>query len=132
MLRGLDVAGPAAGFEVFLGRVPSPKSKAGRARPPLDASPFQPVSRDFAFVVAADLPAESLVRAAQAADKALIADISVFDVFEGEALGAGRKSVAISVTLQPRQATLTDTEIDAVAAKIVANVEKRTGGVLRG
>ena len=132
VLRGLDVDGPAVGFEVFLGRVPLPKSKVGRSRPPLDAPPFQPVSRDFAFVVAADLPADSVVRAAQAAEKALIADVTVFDVFEGEAVGAGRKSVAISVTLQPRQATLTDAEIDAVAAKIVANVAKRTGGVLRG
>jgi phenylalanyl-tRNA synthetase beta chain len=132
VLRGLDVDGPAVGFEVFLGRVPLPKAKAGRARPPLDASPFQQVSRDFAFVVAADTPADAVVRAAQSADKALIAQVAVFDVFEGAALGAGRKSVAISVTLQPRQATLTDAEIEAVAAKIVANVEKRTGGTLRG
>ncbi len=132
VLRGLDVDGPAVGFEVFLGRVPLPKAKTGRARPPLDASPFQPVSRDFAFVVAADVPAESVVRAAQSAEKGLITDVTVFDVFEGEALGVGRKSVAISVTLQPRQATMTDAEIDAVAAKIVANVEKRAGGVLRG
>jgi phenylalanyl-tRNA synthetase beta chain len=132
VLRGLDVDGPVAGFEVFLGRVPLPKSKTGRARPPLDASPFQSVSRDFAFVVAGDILADSVVRAAQAADKALITDVAVFDVFEGEALGAGRKSVAISVTLQPRQATLTDAEIEAVAGKIVANVEKRAGGTLRG
>ena len=131
VLRGLDVGGPAVGFEVFLGRVPQAKSKGGRARPPLDVSAFQAVTRDFAFVVAAGQPADAVVRAAQSADKVLIADVSVFDVFEGEALGAGRKSVAISVTLQPREATLTDAEIDAVAAKIVANVAKRTGATLR-
>ena len=132
VLRNLDVAGPAVGFEVFLGRVPPARAKSGRARPPLDASPFQPVTRDFAFVVAADQPADAIVRAALAADKSLITDAAVFDVFEGAALGAGRKSVAISVTLQPRAATLTDAEIDAVAAKIVANVGKRTGATLRG
>jgi phenylalanyl-tRNA synthetase beta chain len=131
-LRGLDVAGPAAGFEVFLARVPLPKSKGSRARPPLDVSAFQAVTRDFAFVVAADQPADAVVRAAQSADRTLVTDVSVFDVFAGEALGAGRKSVAISVTLQPRTATLTDAEIDAVAAKIVANVAKRAGGTLRG
>lgn len=125
-------AGPAVGFEVYLGGVPLPKARGSRARPPLDASAFQAVTRDFAFVVAADQPADAVVRAAQSADKALITDVSVFDVYAGEALGPGRKSVAISVTLQPRKATLTDAEIDAVAAKIVANVEKRTGGTLRG
>jgi phenylalanyl-tRNA synthetase beta chain len=132
VLRALDVSGPAVGFEVFLGRVPPARAKSGRARPPLDASPLQPVTRDFAFVVAADQPADAIVRAALAADKSLIVDAAVFDVFEGAALGAGRKSVAISVILQPRTATLTDAEIDAVAAKIVANVGKRTGATLRG
>ncbi len=132
VLRSLDMDGPAVGFEVFIGRVPAAKSKGGRARPPLDASALQAVTRDFAFVLDAGRPADDVVRAAMAAEKGMITDVSVFDVFEGEALGAGRKSVAVSVTLQPRDSTLTEAEIDAIAAKIVANVEKRTGATLRG
>jgi phenylalanyl-tRNA synthetase beta chain len=120
------------GFEVYLDRIPQPKAKGGRTRPPLHASAFQPVARDFAFVVDADVPATKLVRAALGADKSLVAEVGVFDVFDGESLGAGRKSVAISVTLQPTERTLTDAEIDTVSDKIVASVEKQTGGTLRG
>ena len=132
VLRQLDTDGPAAGFEVYLDRIPQPKAKGGRTRPPLHASAFQPVARDFAFMVDADVPATKLVRAALGADKNLVAEVGVFDVFDGESLGAGRKSVAISVTLQPTERTLTDAEIDAVSDKIVASVEKQTGGTLRG
>ena len=94
--------------------------------------PFQPVHRDFAFVVEADVAAGDIVRAAAGADKDLITDVSVFDVYEGEHVAAGQKSVAIAVTLQPVEATLTDDRIDAVATRITAEVQKRTGGVLRG
>ena len=136
-LRALDVAGPAVGFTVYLGNVPSPKAKKGKsggsaARPLLALSPFQPVSRDFAFVVDAGTAAGDIVRAAAGADKTLVSDVRVFDVYAGEHVGEGGKSVAIAVTLQPTDATLTDAQIDAVAKKIVAEVEKRTGGVLRG
>ncbi len=131
VLRAMDVAGPASGYEVFLDHVPTPKGKAGRTRPALKASPFQPVTRDFAFLVPNDVPSDDLVRAARGAEKSLIADVAVFDVFEGAALGDGVKSVAFSVTLQPISSTLTDAEIDAVAAKIRQNVEQRTGGRLR-
>ncbi len=131
VLREMDVAGPASGYEVFLDHVPTPKGKAGRTRPALKASPFQPVTRDFAFLVPNDVPSDDLVRAARGAEKSLIADVAVFDVFEGAALGDGVKSVAFSVTLQPTSSTLTDAEIDAVAAKIRQNVEQRTGGRLR-
>ena len=117
---------------MYLNRIPQPKSKGGRTRPALHASALQPVARDFAFVVGEDVPANKLVRAALVADKALVADVGVFDVFEGESLGAGQKSVALSVTLQPTERTLTDAEIDSVADKIIANVEKQTGGKLRG
>jgi len=89
------------------------------------------VTRDFAFVVDSGVEAETLVRAARGADKALITDVTVFDQFTGAAIGDGRKSLAIEITLQPRQRTLTDEEIDAVAAKVVAGVEKATGGTLR-
>jgi len=117
--------------EIDLDRLPRPRSKPGTARPLLKASPFQPIERDFAFVVASDTPSEKLVRAARGADKALIASVSVFDQFAGPALGAGKKSIAISVVLQPTDHTLSEAEIEAVAAKVVAAVNKATGGVLR-
>lgn len=132
VLRALGVKGPHTAFEVYLDAIPEPKKKDGRTRPLLEPSPFQPLERDFAFVVAADVPAEKLVRAAIGADKALVANATIFDVYTGEGVGEGKKSLALSVTLQPTGKTLTDEEIEAVAARIVANVEKQTGGVLRG
>jgi phenylalanyl-tRNA synthetase beta chain len=134
VLRELGVKGAAAAFELFLERIPLPKAKGKGAvstRPLLQASSYQPVERDFAFVVAADVPAEKLVRAAKGADKALIQSVSLFDVFEGGTLGAGRKSLAISVTLQAMDRTLTEQEIAAVSEKIVAAVAKSTGAELR-
>jgi phenylalanyl-tRNA synthetase beta chain len=130
VMKALDLKGPAVGFEIFLNRVPMPRSK-GTARPLLDASAFQPLARDFAFVVASDVSAEKLIKAAKQADKALITEVSIFDVFEGGSLGEGKKSVALSVTLQPREKTLTDAEIEGVSSKIVAAVNKATGGELR-
>jgi len=128
-----DLRGRVAAFEIFMEAIPQPKAKkgAGKTRPLLQVSPFQPVGRDFAFLVDAEVAADKLVRAAVGADKTLIAGAEVFDVYEGAEL-EGRKSVALSVTLQPTETTLTDKEIEAVAAKIVANVEKQTGGTLRG
>ena len=130
VMKALDLKGPAVGFEIFLDRVPMPRSK-GTARPLLDASSFQPLARDFAFVVASDVSAEKLIKAAKGADKALITEVAIFDVFEGGSLGEGKKSVALSVTLQPREKTLTDAEIEGVSAKVVAAVNKATGGELR-
>ncbi len=130
VLAAMDVAGPIAAFEIDLDAVPLPKA-ARIARSALDASQFQGVTRDFAFVVAGDVAAERIIRAAKGADKALVESVSVFDVFTGEAIGEGQKSVAIEVTLQPRDRTLTDEEIDKTSAAIVAAVEKATGGVLR-
>ena len=94
-------------------------------------SAFQPVSRDFAFIVDRNIRAGDIVRAAQSIDKKLITDVTVFDVYEGKGIEDGKKSIAIAVTLQPREKTLTDQEIEAVAAKIVAVVTKKTGGTLR-
>ena len=130
-LDALDAEGPLVAFEVILDRIPEPKAKATRAKPPLELSPFQPVVRDFAFVVDRAVKAANLVRAAQGADRKLIADVNVFDVYEGTGIDPGKKSLAITVTLQPRERTLTDEEIETVAGKIVAEVGKRTGGVLR-
>jgi phenylalanyl-tRNA synthetase beta chain len=131
-LEKLDAEGPLVAFEVILEKIPEPKTKATRAKPALDLSPFQPVERDFAFVVERGVKAADLVRAAQAADRKLIAGVSVFDLYEGAGIEQGKKSIAIAVTLQPRDKTMTDAEIEALSAKIVAEVSKRTGGVLRG
>ncbi|MGD1876463.1 MAG: phenylalanine--tRNA ligase subunit beta [Kiloniellaceae bacterium] len=131
VLRALELKAPAVAFEVFLDRVPLPRG-GKQKRSLLELSPFQPVSRDFAFLVDDDVPAEKVMRAARGADKALIADVALFDVYQGKGVEPGKKSLAIAVTLQPREATLTDQEIDAVAAKVVAQVTAATGGTLRG
>jgi phenylalanyl-tRNA synthetase beta chain len=130
VLTALRLKGPVVGFEVFLDAVPLPR-KAGRGRPPLKLSAFHPVERDFAFLVPADLPAENLLRAARGADKALIAEVRLFDLYSGTGLPEGRKSLAITVVLQPEGATLTEEQIEAVSQKIIAQVTKATGGELR-
>src|SRR4029077_15598345 len=130
-LDALDAEGPLMAFEVILERIPEPKAKPTRAKPALELSAFQPVTRDFAFVVERAVKAGDLVRAAQNVDRKLIASVTVFDVYEGKGIEPHKKSIAIAVTLQPREKTMTDEEIDAVAAKIVAEVSKRTGGGLR-
>ena len=130
-LEALDAEGPLVAFEVILERIPEGKVKATRAKPVLDLSAFQPVTRDFAFVVDRAVKAADIARAAQNVDRKLISGVSVFDVYEGQGIEAGKKSVAIAVTIQPRDKTMTDQEIDALGAKIVAEVSKRTGGVLR-
>jgi phenylalanyl-tRNA synthetase beta chain len=130
-LEALDAEGPLVAFEVILENIPQPKARATRARPVLELSPFQPVERDFAFVVDRTVKAADILRATQSVDRKLITNVTVFDVYEGEGIEPGKKSIAITVTLQPREKTMTDAEIDAVAAKIVAEVGKRTGGVLR-
>jgi len=130
-LEALDAEGPLMAFEVVLERIPEAKRKPTRAKPVLELSAFQPVSRDFAFIVDRAVKAGDLVRAAQGVDKKLITGVSVFDLYEGKGIDPGKKSLAIAVTIQPREKTMTDEEIDAVAAKIVAEVTKKTGGTLR-
>ncbi|HXP05333.1 MAG TPA: phenylalanine--tRNA ligase subunit beta [Stellaceae bacterium] len=129
ILAAFDVKGQAAGFEVFIEAVPLPR---GGRRPPLRLSVFQPVERDFAFVVDREVLAETLLRAARGVDRKLVSDIRLFDVYEGKGLAGGKKSLAIAVTLQPQEATLTDSEIEAFSTRLVAAVEKATGGTLRG
>jgi phenylalanyl-tRNA synthetase beta chain len=130
-LEALRADGPLMAFEVILDRIPDAKQRPTRAKPILELSPFQPVSRDFAFIVDRSVKAGDIVRSAQSVDKKLIAGVTVFDVYEGKGIDDGKKSVAIAVTIQPREKTLTDQEIDAVAAKIVTEVNKKTDGVLR-
>ena len=131
LLEEMDVSGPLCGFEVFIDAVPEPKARATRTKPRLDLSPFQAVTRDFAFVVDRDVAAGSLSRAAAAVDKKLITGVNVFDVFEGESVGAGKKSIAIEVTVQPIDKTLTDEDFEGLSKRIIENVAKQTGGVLR-
>jgi len=130
VLRELDVKGPVVAFEIYPDAVPQPKSKSA-ARPLLTLSAFQPIERDFAFVVDTDVEAAKVVQAARGAEKALIEDVRVFDVFEGPSLGEGKKSLAITVVLQPTENTLTDEEIEGISKTIVQAVEKATGGTLR-
>ncbi|BAB51570.1 phenylalanine--tRNA ligase subunit beta [Mesorhizobium japonicum] len=131
-MEGLDVSGPLCGFEVFVDAVPEPKAKPTKTKPKLELSAFQAVKRDFAFVVDKAVEAGTLVRAALAADKKLITAVSVFDIFEGASLGADKKSIAIEVSIQPVEKTLTDEDFEALAKRVVENVGKQTGGVLRG
>jgi phenylalanyl-tRNA synthetase beta chain len=130
LLTALGIDAPTAAFELYLDAVPS--RRKGLTKPALDASDLQTVKRDFAFLLNRDVPASEVIRAASGVDRALIADVRVFDVFTGQGVPEGKKSLAIEVTLQPREKTLTDAEIEAVAARIVAAVAKATGGELRG
>ena len=130
-LEVLRADGPLMAFEVILDRIPQAKQKPTRAKPLLDLSAFQPVSRDFAFIVDRAVMAGDIVRAAQGVDKKLITDVTVFDVYQGKGIDETKKSIAIAVTMQPRDKTMTDEEIDAVGAKIVAEVARKTGGTLR-
>jgi phenylalanyl-tRNA synthetase beta chain len=130
-LEALGADGPLIAFEVILDRIPEAKQKPTRAKPVLELSAFQPVSRDFAFIVGRTVKAGDIVRAAQGTDRKLITSVTVFDVYEGKGIDDGMKSVAVAVTIQPRERTMTDQEIEAVAARIVAEVNKKTGGVLR-
>jgi len=131
VLDALDVKGPAVGFTVYLAEPPFPKAKS-TTRPALELRDLQAVERDFAFVVDAEVEALTLVNAAAGADKALIEDVRVFDEFIGGALGEGKKSLAVTVRLQPTDATLTEKDIEAVSEKVIAKVSKATGGALRG
>ncbi len=131
-LSALDVEGQLCGFEVFVDAIPEPKQKPTKTKPRLDLSAFQAVTRDFAFVVEQSVEAAKVCRAAAGADKKLITNVSVFDIFERASLGEGKKSIAIEVAIQPTERTLTDDDFEALSAKITGNVEKQTGGVLRG
>ncbi|GJE43169.1 phenylalanine--tRNA ligase subunit beta [Methylobacterium soli] len=131
VMKALDLKGTLVAFEIVLDALPLPKFKPTKVKPALALSDFQPVSRDFAFVVGRDVPAGEVVRAAQAAERKLIAGIDVFDLYEGTGIPEGAKSVAIAVRLQPVDKTLTDAEIEAVSARIVAEVARKTGASLR-
>jgi phenylalanyl-tRNA synthetase beta chain len=128
VLRMLDLTGPAIAFQLNLDAIAEPKR---RRRTAPDLPPFQPVRRDFAFLADSDVPADAVVRAARGADRSLIAGVSLFDVYQGERLPAGKKSLAIEVVFQPRERALTDAEIEATSQKLVAAVTRATGATLR-
>ncbi len=125
----LGLIGPAVGYELFLDNIADAKRRR-KSAPDLPA--FQPVRRDFAFLVGADVPADAVVRAARGAERTLIDAVTLFDVYQGDTMEAGTKSLGIEVVFQPRDHTLTDAEIDAAGDKVVAAVTKATGAALRG
>jgi phenylalanyl-tRNA synthetase beta chain len=131
IISAFDLKGPVCGFEILLDAIPEAKPRPTKARPKLDASDLMAVERDFAFILDATIAADQVVKATRSADRALIDRVDVFDLYEGKAVPEGKKSLAIAVRLQPKERTLTDAEIDAVAQKIVSAVAKATGGVLR-
>ena len=131
VLKALDLDGAYVGFEIRIDNLPAPKSKGGKSKGALSLSPFMALTRDFAFLVAEDTAAGDVVRAVKSADKALIADAQVFDVYRGQGVPDGQKSLAIEVTIQPVDKTLTEPEIEAIGGKIVAAAQK-AGAILRG
>ena len=133
VLKALDIDGRVLAFEIVLDNIPAPKKTSGlKARSQLQRADLMPVRRDFAFLVDKSVAADLAIRAARGADKALVSDVSVFDVYEGKGVPEGQVSLALEVTLQPSDKTLTDEEIETVAGKIVAKVTGATGGSLRG
>ncbi|MEL7545784.1 MAG: phenylalanine--tRNA ligase subunit beta [Pseudomonadota bacterium] len=131
VLKALDVEGPVFAFELNLNAVPYMKARTTKTRPVLDRLDLLPVRRDFAFIVDDDTAAASVSKAAKAADQKLIRDVAVFDVYAGTGIEDGKKSVAIEVTIQPINETLTDSDIEQVSEKVIAAVKKSTGGELR-
>jgi phenylalanyl-tRNA synthetase beta chain len=132
LIKDLDLPKSIAAFELNLDAIPQPRAKATKTKPPLTLFDLQTVKRDFAFVADSNVEAGKLLKAAGSADKKLISNVSLFDVFEGGNLGEGKKSLAIEVTIQPKDKTLTDEEIDAISQKVVAAVHKATKAELRG
>ncbi|WOI53284.1 phenylalanine--tRNA ligase subunit beta [Parvularcula sp. LCG005] len=132
VLKSMDVAGPVAAMEIFIDNIPAPKNKGARTKPALNASALMPVRRDFAFVVKDDVKAEALLKAVRGADKRLISAVRLFDVYQGTGVPEGHKSIALEITLQPTDKTLTDEEIDAVAQRVIAQATKAVDATLRG
>ncbi|OHB30592.1 MAG: phenylalanine--tRNA ligase subunit beta [Phenylobacterium sp. RIFCSPHIGHO2_01_FULL_69_31] len=132
VLKAIDADGPMLAFELNLDAIPEPKKKGVKTKPALELSHLMPLRRDFAFLVSAETPAGDLVRPILGADKTLIAEARVFDVYAGQGVPEGMKSVAVEVVVQPREKTLTDGEIEGLSGRIVAAAEKAVGAKLRG
>lgn len=130
-LKRLDLDSPTAAFEVFLDRIPKPKREKGPARSKFSPASFQPVERDFAFIMSAEAPVGDMIKAVRGVDNNLITAIDIFDVYTGDKVESGEKSVALSVRFEPQKATMTDAEIEDVSNRIVEAVEHAVGGRLR-
>jgi phenylalanyl-tRNA synthetase beta chain len=128
VLAALDITGPIVAFQLNLDAVPEPKR---RRKSGPDLPQFQPIRRDFAFLVDTSVVADAVLRAARGAQRTLITGVVLFDVYEGDRLPVGKKSLAIEVTFQPRERTLTDAEIEATCQEVIAAVTKATGATLR-
>ncbi len=131
VLKALDIKANVVAFEVFLDNIPLPRDAKSKAKKKLELSQFQAVDKDLAFVVARNVSAISIVAAAKNADRNNIVDVRVFDVYEGDNLPEDKKSVAISVTFQPKEKTYTDAELEALMNKVILEVGKKTGATLR-
>jgi len=131
LLDKMKISDKVVGFELFIEKIPEQKKK-GTALPLVDLPSFQPVKRDFAFLADKGVEADSFIRAIKSVDRNMIANVEIFDIYTGKGVEEGKKSVAIAVTLQPRDHTLTDAEIEGLSQKIVAVVEQKTGASLRG
>jgi phenylalanyl-tRNA synthetase beta chain len=132
ILKALDVKGPLVAMEIVLDALPAPKARPTKMKPKLALSPFQPVTRDFAFVVDRAARAEDLLKIARGIDRALVSEVTLFDVYDGKGMEPGKKSLGLALTLQPKERTLTDAEIDGVGEKLVAEAGKKLGAALRG
>ncbi len=132
ILEDMGIKNAVVGFEVFLENIPSPRKKIGTAKPLLQLSLFQPLSRDFAFVVKEKVASEDLVRAAKSADKKLITDAQIFDVYVGKGVEEGYKSLALNIIIQPVEATLTEGNLEEIMSNVIDAVANKCGGVLRG
>jgi phenylalanyl-tRNA synthetase beta chain len=131
VLKALDADGPLYGFEIVLDALPEPRGQKSKSRGSADLPVLMPLTRDFAFVVDDGVAAGDLVRAVAGADKALIAEVRVFDVYRGAGVPDGKASIALEVVLQPREATLSDADIEALTGKVTA-AAARLGATLRG
>ena len=131
ILEQMDIKNPIVGFEVFLENIPAQRRKSGTAKPLLQLSPFQPLKRDFAFIVKGDVLSEDVLRAAKLADKKLITDAEIFDIYIGKGVEDGHKSLALSITIQPLDATLTEEQLETLMNDVIHSVADKTGGVLR-
>ncbi len=131
-LEQLGIDGPIVAFEIILDNLPAQKQKTTKIKPKLDMSDYQPVTRDFAFIVDKSVRADDIIKTARGIDRALVSQVSLFDIYEGKGVQPDQKSVAIEITLQPREKTLNDAEIEAFSAKLSTEIARKTGGVLRG
>ncbi|MCK5284087.1 MAG: phenylalanine--tRNA ligase subunit beta [Alphaproteobacteria bacterium] len=137
IIEQMNIKTPIIGFEVFLQNIPESKKteskkKASTEKKYLKLEPLQPIERDFAFLVDENIEASNLLRAVISIDKNLIKDAQIFDIYQGKGVEDGKKSIALNVIIQPKDQTLTDKDIEVLSQKIIANVEKKIGGKLRG